>query len=118
MMLLLTALLVILGATFILISAIGVVRFPDVFMRMHASTKAGVLGSSFILLAVVVHYQDLGVTARMIATILFLYLTTPVAAHAIGRAAYFAGTPMWKGTYVDELRDGRQVKLVPKPRNK
>lgn len=75
------------GGFFALIAAIGVLRLPDVLTRMHASTKAGILGSSLILVGGAIHLQDTEVTVRVIAIILFLMLTTPIGAHMIGRAA-------------------------------
>jgi multicomponent Na+:H+ antiporter subunit G len=80
-------LFLLLGGFFTLIAAIGVLRLPDVLTRMHASTKAGVLGSSLILIGSAIHLAETEVTARVIATILFLMLTTPIGAHMIGRAA-------------------------------
>lgn len=101
------------GAFFSLVAAIGVYRLPDVLMRMHASTKAGTLGTGFILLAITVLTPDVGVITRAIATIVFLIITAPVAAHLIGRASYVVGTQLWKNTVVDEFReyiDGTQKK--------
>lgn len=80
-------LFLLLGGFFALIAAIGVLRLPDVLTRMHASTKAGVLGSSLILIGSAIYLAETEVTARVIATILFLMLTTPIGAHMIGRAA-------------------------------
>ncbi len=93
------------GAFFSLVAAIGVFRLPDVLMRMHASTKAGTLGTGCILLAVAVLTPDVGIVTRAIATIIFLIITAPVAAHLIGRASYMVGTPLWKNTIVDEFKD-------------
>jgi multicomponent Na+:H+ antiporter subunit G len=76
-----------LGGFFALIAAIGVLRLPDVLTRMHASTKAGVLGSSLILIGSAIYLAETEVTARVIATILFLMLTSPIGAHMIGRAS-------------------------------
>jgi len=100
----LTSLLVVLGAFFAFAAALGVLRLPDVLIRMHASTKAGTLGCGLILVAVAVHFSETGITARAVAAVVFLMLTAPVAAHMIGRAAYRTGVPLWKGTKVDELR--------------
>lgn len=80
------ALFLLAGGFFCLIAAIGVLRLPDVLTRMHAATKAGILGSSLILIGSAIQLQDTEITARVIATILFLMLTTPIGAHAIGRA--------------------------------
>lgn len=96
--------LMIIGAAFALLAGAGVVRMPDLFMRMQAATKASTLGIGCIVLAVAVHFGDLGVTTRAVATIIFVFLTAPVAAHMIGRASYFVGVPLWEGTIIDELR--------------
>mgnify|MGYP000182506041 CR=1 FL=1 len=83
----LIALFLLLGGFFALIAAIGVIRLPDVLTRMHASTKAGVLGSSLILIGCAIFLQETEITARVVATILFLMLTSPIGAHMIGRAS-------------------------------
>jgi multicomponent Na+:H+ antiporter subunit G len=100
-----TAGLLVIGGTLALLAAVGVVRLPDLFTRMQASTKAATLGIGCILLALAVYFNDLGVTVRVLLVIAFLFLTAPVAAHMIGRAAYFDGVPLWEGTLMDELRD-------------
>ncbi|MFN4262293.1 MAG: monovalent cation/H(+) antiporter subunit G [Thioalkalivibrionaceae bacterium] len=97
------ALLVVTGAGFMLIAALGLVRMPDLATRMHATTKAGVLGAGLILAGVAVFFSSGPVIAKVIAVIVFLILTAPVAAHVIGRAAYFVGVPLWEHTRCDEL---------------
>ncbi|MDQ7858142.1 MAG: monovalent cation/H(+) antiporter subunit G [Armatimonadota bacterium] len=101
---LLTAALLAFGAIWILIAAAGIVRMPDLYLRMSASSKAATLGAALMLLAVAVHFQALGVVSRVGATVAFILLTAPVAAHMIARAAYVTGVPLWRGTMVDELR--------------
>jgi multicomponent Na+:H+ antiporter subunit G len=100
------------GAAFVLVSAIGVVRFPDVYMRMHAATKAGTLGAGLVLGAASVVFGDLGITVRSFVVFFFLLLTAPVAAHVLGRAAYYAGVPRWERTRLDEL-EGRYDRAHP-----
>ena len=100
---LIAAVLVLAGGLFVFFAALGVLRMPDVLIRMHASTKAGTLGCGLILLAVAVGFGEGGVITRAIAGIIFLMLTAPVAAHMIGRAAYRTGVPLWHGTVIDEL---------------
>ena len=92
------------GATFMLIAALGVLRMPDLLTRMHATTKAGVLGAGLTMLGVALHFGTGPVLAKAIAVIAFLLLTAPVAAHAIGRAGYFTGVSLWENTRVDELK--------------
>jgi len=83
----LAAILILIGSLFSLIAAIGVIRLPDVLTRMHASTKAGTLGATLILIAAAIMFGDTSSTAKVIVAILFLLLTAPIAAHMIGRAS-------------------------------
>ncbi|MBF7054018.1 monovalent cation/H(+) antiporter subunit G [Halomonas sp. KAO] len=96
--------LVLVGALFMLLAALGVVRLPDLLTRMHATTKAATLGVSLVMLAVALHFAQVAVVARAFAVILFIMMTAPVAAHVIGRAGYFVGTKLWEGTLKDELK--------------
>jgi multicomponent Na+:H+ antiporter subunit G len=96
--------LLLLGAFFLVVAAVGLLRMPDLFMRMSTSTKASVLCVGLILAGGAVHFADLAVTARVIAVVVFVGLTAPIAAHMIGRAAYREGIALWKGTFLDELR--------------
>jgi len=95
---------IVLGSLMILISAIGLLRMPDLYMRMSATTKAATLGVGFVLLGTAIHFWEIGVVSRLTIIIVFLFLTAPIAAHMIGRAAYNDGVPLWKGTKVDELK--------------
>lgn len=79
--------LVLIGGVFAFIAGLGILRLPDLLNRMHASTKAGTLGSSLALVAAAVHFDGSGVTVRVVMTILLLLLTAPIAAHMLGRAA-------------------------------
>jgi multicomponent Na+:H+ antiporter subunit G len=96
--------LMVIGAIFLLLAAVGVLRMPDVFTRLQPATKGTTMGIACTLLAVAVHFGDSSVTTRALATIAFFFLTAPVTAHLIGRASYFVGVPLWKGTVIDELR--------------
>ncbi|GAP12152.1 multisubunit sodium/proton antiporter, MrpG subunit [Bellilinea caldifistulae] len=98
------AIVMILGAAFMLIASIGLLRMPDLFSRMSATSKAATLGAGLVMLAAALYFSESGITLRVLAIIVFLLLTVPVAAHMIGRAAYFDGVPLWKGTLIDDLR--------------
>lgn len=93
------------GAALMFLAALGIFRLPDLPTRMHASTKAGALGTSLIMIGVAFAFMDVAVTARVVAVVTFIMLTAPVAAHVIGRAGYFVGVPLWEGTVKDVLRD-------------
>lgn len=96
-------LLILVGGSFSLIAAIGVLRLPDVLIRMHAATKAGTMGGGLILLATALEAQELEIYARAFAGIVFLLLTAPVSAHLLGRAAYAVGATLWTRTKYDDL---------------
>ena len=88
--------LLLLGSLFALIAAIGVVRMPDIYCRMHAATKAGAFGVSLILLSLCVVQPTLQVCLRSILIIVFFYLTAPIAAHLISRVCIMRKLPFWK----------------------
>lgn len=100
----LTSLMLLSGAGFMLVAALGVLRMPDLLTRMHATTKAGVFGASLMMIGVAFHFGSGPVIAKAFAVVVFLILTAPVAAHAIGRAGYFMGVKLWERTHVDELK--------------
>lgn len=102
---LLAAGLLLTGSTFMLLAAVGVFRMPDLFTRMQAATKSSTLGACCALLAVAVYFWDFAIASRAGIIICFFFLTAPVAAHMIARAAYFTGVRLWEGTLTDELRD-------------
>lgn len=93
--------LLLIGALFALVAAIGVLRLPDIYTRMHAASKAGTVGGSFILLAVAVLSQDAAVSLRAVIGIAFLLLTTPISAHLLARISYLSGLKPVSGTAVD-----------------
>lgn len=90
--------LVLLGGFFAFVAGLGVLRLPDVLIRMHASTKAGTLGAGLILGGAAVHFGAISTAAEAVAAILFILITAPVAAHMIGRAAFRSGEKMWNTT--------------------
>ncbi len=94
----------ILGSLFILLSAIGIIKMPDLYTRMSATTKASTLGIGLVLIGTAFFWGNVGIVVRSIAIITFLLLTAPVAAHIIGRAAYFDKVPLWDKTQIDELK--------------
>lgn len=99
------AALVVVGTTFMLLAAVGVVRMPDVYMRLQVSTKGASLGAGCVLLAVPLFFGDLAIGVRALLIIAFIFLTAPISAHMLGRAAYIVGVPLWEGSVMDELQD-------------
>ena len=93
------------GSFFIVVTAVGLLRFPDVYCRMHAAGKAGTLGVCLIILATTVYFAPAGaaVPVRGLLAIVFQFLTTPAATHLLARAAYVAEYPKSGRTAIDEL---------------
>lgn len=92
------------GTLLMLLASVGVLRMPDVFMRMQAATKASSLGAALVLVGVALRFGTVGSWVRVVAIVVFLFMTTPIAAHLIARASYHVGTPLWDRTGLDELR--------------
>ena len=90
------------GSGFALLAAVGVLRMPDVFTRMQASTKASTLGLGCLLIGAALQLGDFGSFVRAASIFAFIMLTTSVAAHVIARASYLADVPLWDGTVLDE----------------
>lgn len=91
----LSSILILFGSAFALLAAVGIVRLPDTYCRMHAATKAGAFGCSIIILGVILAMPALRIIVQGLLIILFFYLTAPVAAHMIGRAAFIRKVPLW-----------------------
>ncbi len=101
---LVSILLLLAGAFFVGIAAIGLLRLPDLYMRMHAAAKAGAFGGSLILIATALLFGSWMVTIKVLLIILFFYASTPVAGHMIGRAGYLSGIRQWSRAKYDELK--------------
>ena len=96
------ALLMVGGTGFMLVAAVGLLRPPELYTRMHAVTKAGTLGVGLLLVSATVAFGDVSVTARALTALLFVFLTAPVSAHMIGRAGYLGRAALWEGTAFDD----------------
>ena len=92
------------GAIFALTATLGILRFPDLYTRAHAASKAGTLGAGVMLLALALYSFDFGVAIRAICGVVFLLLTAPISAHLLARAAYTVGYRPWSGTLRDDYR--------------
>ncbi len=94
--------ILILGLMFVFLGMVGLLRLPDVYNRLHATTKIGTLGAFGVMLSILlkVGFAPMGVKAITVG--LFLLLTAPVAAHMIGRAAHRHGVDLCEGSVIDE----------------
>ncbi|QCK16526.1 monovalent cation/H(+) antiporter subunit G [Mangrovivirga cuniculi] len=101
----LSSIFILIGAVFMLISAIGMIRLPDFYIRNSASTKSVVLGVFLILVGVAFHYNDIMVFIEIIAIMFFIFLIAPLAAHIVARAAVITKVKFWEKTDIKDLED-------------
>jgi multicomponent Na+:H+ antiporter subunit G len=94
--------LVTFGVVLMFLSGIGVLRLPDVLARLQAGTKAASLGLACVFAGAAVLEPSVSAVVKLLLSMLFVFTTAPVAGHVIGRAAYEAGVPLWKDTWIDE----------------
>jgi multicomponent Na+:H+ antiporter subunit G len=92
------------GSAFSLLAAIGVLRLPDLYTRMHAASKAGAVGGGLVLLAVALVSFDGSVALRAIIGTGFLLLTTPVSAHLLAQVSHRGGYQSDVNMALDELK--------------
>lgn len=96
------------GLTFDVLGCLGLVRLPDVYNRLQAATKCVTLGTSSILMGtfLIVGFNGAGVKALL--CMIFLLLTSPVAAHAIARGAHRSGVKLWEGSVCDKYAEDKE----------
>lgn len=99
------AFLLVSGSLFMLVAAIGVVKLSDVYMRMHAITKAASLGAILMLASVSLIYIEWLVWVEALMVVVFIIITAPVASHMIAKAAHKTHMPKGPGYVMDELEE-------------
>ncbi len=98
------------GLAFDIFGCIGLIRLPDVYLRLQAATKCITLGTCSILFGT---FLIMGPTAGGVKALLCIFviaLTNPVAAHVIARSAHRAGIKLWEGTLVDQYAEDQGKK--------
>lgn len=103
----LAAIFILVGSVIVFISAIGMIRLPDVYTRSHAASKSSTLGVLSTLVGTLIYFvlADGYFSIRLILGIFFVFLTAPVAAHVISRSAYRKGVPLADESIEDDLKD-------------
>jgi multicomponent Na+:H+ antiporter subunit G len=97
--------LLVVGVLLSLVASLGVLRFPDLFSRMHAATKPATLGLLLVLCGAALQMIDPGDIVELALVAAFQLITAPVAAHMIGRAAYRSGITLSSEHELDELAE-------------
>ncbi|MCC6908247.1 MAG: monovalent cation/H(+) antiporter subunit G [Phycisphaerales bacterium] len=95
------------GIFFMFVGAIGVVRLPDAYNRLHATSKCSTLGIMGLALAAVFHVGTLAVTTKALMTIVFAFVAAPVGSHMLAKAAHIDGMKPWDRQLSDELQQDK-----------
>src|SRR5919109_5425382 len=100
------SLLLLVGLVFTFAGSLGLLRLPDLFCRMHATGKSSTLGVIGIVLASFIYFSasEAGPSIKELLTVVFVFLSGPVGAHMIARAAYRSQVPLHERTIVDEWK--------------
>lgn len=96
---------IIVGIFFDLFGCIGLIRMPDIYNRLQASTKCVTLGTCSILFAVFVKFGFSAAGIKALVCIVFLLLTAPVSAHALARGSHKSGVKLWKNSVCDKYSE-------------
>lgn len=98
----LTAFFLLVGSILALLASIGILRLPDTFLRMQASSKASTLGLACLLAGAAFQLTDVSSIIRLGSIAAFIMLTAPLSAHIVARSTLHRSTPLWKGTILNE----------------
>ncbi len=93
------------GTFLSIVSVLGILRLPDILMRLQAMSKASTLGITCTVAGMAIYFGSVEVSIRALFVVTFLFMTSPILAHLIARSAYRSQVPLWKGTVCDELRE-------------
>ncbi|MDG5786502.1 monovalent cation/H(+) antiporter subunit G [Evansella sp. AB-P1] len=108
------SILILLGGAFSILGSIGIVRFPDVYGRLHAATKSATLGVICIIIGTFLYFllvQELFI-GKLLLTILFVFMTAPVVGFMVSKSAYNVGVKLWDQSIQDDL--GKAIKKAEK----
>lgn len=101
------SLAILIGTFFIFSSSVGMIRFPDIYTRLHAATKASTLGIIFLILGafLYLYVKENIVSGKLLLAIFFIFLTNPVAGHMLSRAAHHDGVKPVHNKYDDAYKN-------------
>jgi len=100
---------IVIGLAFDFFGCLGLVRFPDVYNRLHSSIKCVTLGTSSILFGLFLYKGFSATGIKALLCILFLILTAPVSAHVLARSAHKSGVKLWKGSVCDKYEEDKDA---------
>ncbi len=84
------------GCFFIIVTAVGIVRFPDFYSRLHPAGKTDTVGQALIFISLMVYEGFSLVSIKLLIIITFIFIASPTATHAVAQAAFLRGVKPWK----------------------
>ena len=84
------------GCFFVIVTAIGIVRFPDFFSRLHPAGKTDTIGQALIFIGLMVYEGFSLISVKLLIIIAFIFIASPTATHAVANAAFLRGIVPWK----------------------
>jgi multicomponent Na+:H+ antiporter subunit G len=96
------------GLAFTFFGCLGLVRLPDIYNRLQASTKCVTFGMIFTLIGVAVIAGLAAMGIKALLCLVFILITSPTAAHAISRGAHHARVRLWQGSVIDRYAEDRE----------
>jgi multicomponent Na+:H+ antiporter subunit G len=94
------------GAFFNLSAVVGILRLPDLYCRLHSSSKNTTLGSLLILVGLALRDLQFGespAAIKLVGIAILILIVNPIGSHALARASYKYGVPLWHGSVVDQM---------------
>lgn len=101
---------IVIGLIFDFFGCLGLIRLPDVYNRLQASTKCVTLGTCSIMFGTYLILGPTGAGLKALLCIIFIILTAPVSAHAISRGAHRAGVKLWKESVCDKYEEDKELR--------
>lgn len=110
-MMLIGAVITLLGALFLFLGSLGLIRMPDLYNRMQSGTKTSTLGSILFLIGIALGFGFRIFLAKIIILIMFIIITNPISSHTLARAAHFIGIKLTEATVRDNLEEDEKGDL-------
>lgn len=87
------------------LAAVGLLRMPELYLRISVTSKSATLGISFNMASVALFFGEIAVTTQVVATVFFIFLTAPVGAQLIGKASFLSGVKKWKHMHTERMAE-------------
>lgn len=100
---------IVIGLVFDFFGCLGLIRLPDIYNRLQASTKCVTLGTCGILFGLFLFRGFTATGIKALLCIIFIILTAPVSAHALARGAHISGVKLWKKSICDKYEEDKNA---------